>query len=103
MKNVDQQIFVCKPKSISSHDKAKLTKIGIVVIEMSNPEEFKFIKAGIELDSFAVFKAALQALSFLPQRSGNVATSATLQRERFIHLMNEAMLDEDKTPKENAA
>jgi hypothetical protein len=58
----DPTIFVCKPKSIAASDKAKLSKAGIIIIEMDDPSQFKLIRASTEIDSSAMLGFALQAI-----------------------------------------
>lgn len=93
----DPTIFVCKPKAISSQDKGKLTKLGVVVIEMDEPKDFKFIKAGIEISSHGLFMAAFKALNSQPGLySNNTRTHAALQRDNFMLLFQELLLQDNK-------
>lgn len=43
---MENQIIVIKPKSLSSKDKAKLTKAGNIVIEAKNENDIYFPKQG---------------------------------------------------------
>lgn len=39
------EVLIVKPGSIDRHDKAKLTKAGIVVVTAENPQDVRFVKA----------------------------------------------------------
>lgn len=42
------EVLIVKPGSIDRHDKAKLTKAGIVVVTAENPNDVRFVKAADE-------------------------------------------------------
>ncbi len=52
-----------KPGSLSESDKAALREAGIVVIEHESPSELRLLRPTYELDSSALFLAAMKALN----------------------------------------
>jgi hypothetical protein len=59
----DPTILFVKPKAISSKDKIACAKVGVLVVEIDNPAEAKFVRAGFELDAGAILNAAAQAIA----------------------------------------
>lgn len=59
----DPAILFIKPKSISVRDKKTLQNVGIIVVETENPQDVKFTRARMELDSGALLACAAQTIS----------------------------------------
>ena len=58
----DPAILFVKPKAISARDKKALQSAGVIVVEIDNPQDAKFVRAGAELSGSALLLAATQAI-----------------------------------------
>lgn len=59
----DPAVLFVKPKAISARDKKALQSAGIIVIEIDNPADAKFVRAGAELSGSELLTAAARAIS----------------------------------------
>lgn len=64
----DPAILFVKPGAIKDHQKAKLTKAGIIVVEVDNPDDVKFVHASSaapvqELSHGELLNAATKAIN----------------------------------------
>jgi len=59
----DPSILFVKPKAISHADKKALKSAGVIVVELDDPSNVKFIRAGAELNSTELLNVAMQAVS----------------------------------------
>lgn len=50
----ETEILFVKPGALKATDKARLSKAGIVCIEIDNPQGVKFVRAGTEISSTAM-------------------------------------------------
>jgi len=58
------QILVTKPGVLNRHDKAKLSKAGVVCVEAADPSDVKLIQAtGAELSASGMMLAAMRAMA----------------------------------------
>lgn len=58
----DPAILFVKPKAISTEDKKLLATAGVVVIEIDQPTEVKFIRAGTEMSASQMLRIAAEAI-----------------------------------------
>ena len=59
----DPAVLFVRPKAIKPHDKAKLTKAGIIVVEIDDPKHVKFARPSAELDGSDLLRAAVKAIN----------------------------------------
>lgn len=59
----DPAILFVKPKAISQRDKKLLREAGVIVIEIENVADAKFIRAGMEIGSSDMLIAASNAIA----------------------------------------
>jgi hypothetical protein len=59
----DPAILFVKPKAISGRDKKALQAAGVYVIEIADPSNAKFVRAGAELSSTEMLHAAAKAIA----------------------------------------
>jgi hypothetical protein len=62
----DPAILFVKPKAVSAADKKALRNVGVVVVEVENPAEVKFIRAARESAELAggpLLRAAAKAIN----------------------------------------
>ena len=59
----DPPILFIKPNAIKRADKKKLEQTGILIIEMENPSEIRFVRACAELESSEMLGLAAKAIS----------------------------------------
>jgi len=59
----DPTILFVKPGAISSDDKTALSGAGVIVVEIENPQDVKFVRAGAELSSTELLSAAASAIA----------------------------------------
>lgn len=59
----DPAILFVKPKAISQSDKKMLQQAGILIVEIDNPADAKFIRANSELSSTEMLAAAAKAMT----------------------------------------
>lgn len=69
----DPVILFVKPKEIRPVDKAALRKAGVVVVECSNPENMKLIRAGTEFTSSGLLEAAMRSINYSGLAKGHFA------------------------------
>jgi hypothetical protein len=62
----DPTILFVKPAAISDKDKRALKSAGVIVVEIDDPQNAKFVRAGVELDSGSILHAAAKAISETP-------------------------------------
>jgi hypothetical protein len=84
----DPAILFVKPKAISQSDKKMLQQAGILVVEIDNPADAKFIRANSELSSTEMLAAAAKAMTE-SQYGGEV-------RKAFATAVCEALLSRAK-------
>jgi hypothetical protein len=58
----DPAILFVKPKAISQRDKKLLRDAGVIVVEIDNPSDVKFTRAGTEISGSAMLLAAAKAI-----------------------------------------
>lgn len=58
----DPAILFIKPKAISASDKKALRAAGVVVVEIDNPADAKFIRATTEMSTSDLLRCAAKAL-----------------------------------------
>lgn len=58
----DPAILFVKPAAISDDDKATLKAAGVLVIEIDDPANAKFVRAGFEIGGGEMLKIAAQAI-----------------------------------------
>ena len=92
-------ILPVKPGTLNEQDRATLREVGVVVIECENPREIRLLRPACELDSSALVRAALKALSPI---SDDKYKDATKNREVFCRLLAES-LDEVTQPPATSA
>jgi len=51
-----------RPDAISADDKATLRDVGVIVIEIENPQDAKLIRAGTEIEAGDLLNAAAKAV-----------------------------------------
>jgi len=66
-------ILFVKPGSVKPSDKGRLSKAGVIVVEIEDPAAVKFIRAGMELSSGALLAAAAHALNNTAQYGNHQA------------------------------
>jgi hypothetical protein len=59
----DPAILFVKPKAISAEDKNTLKEAGVIVIEIKNLSDAKFVRPYSELDGSELLRAAAKAIS----------------------------------------
>ena len=59
----DPAILFVKPKAISLSDKKMLRTAGVLIVEIENPDEVKFIRAHSELSTTELLTAAAKAMT----------------------------------------
>jgi len=72
-------IMFVRPGAITGDDKATLKGIGVVVIEIDNPQDVKLVRAGVELEAGALLNAAAKAIhksSYSEVAFGNLVAEA---------------------------
>lgn len=55
-------ILFVKPKAISDNAKGRLFKAGVIVVEIADPADAKFVRAGVELSSSEMLRCAAEAI-----------------------------------------
>lgn len=73
-----------KPGVLDSYDKQELKKVGIIVLEVENPEEIKLIRPTIELSANQLTRSAIEALMEL--------CDGSLTHSRFVRSLGKAIL-----------
>ena len=58
----DPAILFIKPGAVSPDDKTLLIAAGILVVEIENPQDAKFVRPYVELDGNELLKAAMEGL-----------------------------------------
>jgi hypothetical protein len=58
----DPAVLFVRPKSISKADRAALRKAGVVVVEVDNPSEVRFLRPSQEISGGALLVAAAKAI-----------------------------------------
>ena len=58
----DPTILIVPPQNLSAKDKRDLAKIGVVVIEMDNPQDARLIRASAEVSTTDMLAAAAQTI-----------------------------------------
>lgn len=58
----DPTVMFVKPGAIAQRDKNTLRKAGVIVIEIENPQDAKFIRAGAEVSAGGLLVAAVGAI-----------------------------------------
>jgi hypothetical protein len=58
----DPSILFVKPKAISAADKRTLKNVGVIVVEVDDPSAVKFVRAGYEIETTAILRAAVKAV-----------------------------------------
>lgn len=59
----DPAILFIKPKAISDDDKKALRDAGVIIVEISNPADAKFVRPHSELSGSEILRAAAMAIS----------------------------------------
>lgn len=59
----DPSILFVKPAAISDKDKRALKTAGVIVVEIDDPQNAKFVRAGAELDGGSLLHAAAVAIN----------------------------------------
>ena len=59
----DPTVLFVKPKAISTKDKKALQAAGVIVVEIDDPASARFVKAGVDLDSGEILRAAAHAIA----------------------------------------
>lgn len=59
----DPAILFVKPKAIKAGDKTALRRAGVIVIEVANPADMRFVRAHAELTGSEMLTAAMKAIS----------------------------------------
>lgn len=59
----DPSILFVKPAAISDKDKRALKSAGVIVVEIDDPQNAKFVRAGVELEGGAILHAAARAIA----------------------------------------
>ena len=59
----DPAILFVKPKAISNADKKALRSAGVIIVEIDNPTEVKFVRAGYEIGGSEMLQCAARAIS----------------------------------------
>jgi len=82
----EPSILFVKPKAISFKDKRTLSQAGVIVIEIENPADAKFVRAGTELSGGALLQAAAEAIASTtgynsPREAFGKAVCAAIERE----------------------
>ena len=56
-------VLFVKPGAIKANDKGRLSKAGIIVVEIEDPAAVKLVRAGMELSHSDLLMAAMQAIT----------------------------------------
>lgn len=76
---IDPTVLFVKPRAISQRDKKALQNAGVIVVEIENLMDAKFIRAGVELsasDMLLAAVAAIQVSDFSVKAFGKAMCSA---------------------------
>jgi hypothetical protein len=79
------EILIVKPNVLSADDKAALRDVGVVAIEVEQPDEVRFVRAEQELDGGDLALAAMKALA----KSSGINSEHLL----FTKLIGEALAE----------
>ena len=67
----DPLLLFVKPNAISVANKKALKRAGVLVIETDQPNEIKFVRAGMQVTGFELLAKAIKAM-----RHSSIATNA---------------------------
>lgn len=78
----DAAVLFVKPKAIRPCDKGALRKAGIIVVEIDNPSDARFVRSETELPNGDLLQAAGKAImtSNIAQKAFGAAIAAAVQK-----------------------
>src|SRR5262245_12591862 len=63
VKTTDPAILFIRPNAISRADKKKLEQAGVLIVEIENPADAKFVRAHAEIESTEMLGLAAKAIN----------------------------------------